>query len=245
MACLFAGNYATNTPPTLRAKNNDPPTDKPFNQNIQDVLSSGLVQTLQKKGITVLLSVLNAHTDTGWAQFADQATAQKFVNYLNSDVITRYGLDGIDIDDEYSDGKEHYTSLPMVTTLMKQTMPNKLITKTLFRDYNMFEAKWDGHTLGANLNYGWEMTYYGGSANDRLEFYTRHGMKKNQLCLGFSAANGDEKEIQKQAAETISEGYAGGMMFEYENQPRSIRLMKVMVDAMDGSGSWNKDPSCD
>lgn len=247
VVCIFAANYAINTIPMLRANNNNPPTQDPFNPKIQSVLSAGLVQTLQSRGITVLLTIMNAHTQTGWSQFTDQSTAQNFVNYLNTDVITPYGLDGIDIDDEYSNGAPNNTSLPMVTTLMKQTMPNKLITKALWSDHEVFQANWNGHTLGANLNYGWQMSYYGGDANSRLSFYTDYGMSKNQLCLGFSAENrfsGEWSEVGMQAATTISDGYAGGMMFAYENQPDSITLMQAMVDGMDGAGSWRKDSSC-
>lgn len=247
VACIFAGNYAINTIPMLRANNNNPPTQNPFNPNIQSVLSSGLVKALQDKGITVLLTIMNAHTETGWSQFTDQPTAQAFVDYLNTDVITPYGLDGIDIDDEYSNGPANDTSLPMVTTLMKQTMPTKLITKALWADQSVFQANWKGNTLGANLTYGWEMSYYLGDANSRLSFYTGYGMNKNQLCLGFSAEtrfSGQWDTVGPQAAKTISEGYAGGMMFGYENQPESITLMQAMVNGMDGPGSWNKDSNC-
>jgi hypothetical protein len=246
VVCIFAGNYATNTIPMLRANNNDPPTQDPFNPNVQDVLSSGLVQTLQSKGVTVLLTVMNAHTPTGWSQFTDEPTAQAFVDYLNTSVVAAYGLDGIDIDDEYSSGAPNDTSLPMVTSLMKQTMPGKLITKALWSDYSVFEANWNGKTLGANLTYGWEMSYYRGGPDERLEFYTRYGMNKNQLCLGFSAEerfSSEWREIAARAKATIAEGYAGGMMYDFQNQPDSIKLMEVMVDAMDGPGSWNVGPS--
>ena len=50
VVCIFGGNYATNVIPMLRANNNDPPTDEPFNSNIQSVLSSVLVKSLQAKG---------------------------------------------------------------------------------------------------------------------------------------------------------------------------------------------------
>ncbi len=246
VACIFAANYATNTVPMLRAQNNNPPTQKPFNDNIQSVLSTGLVKTLQDKGITVLLTIMNAHTETGWSQFTDEATAQAFVNYLNTDVVTPYGLDGIDIDDEYSNGTPNTTSLPMVTTLMKKTMPTKLVTKALWSDQDVFQANWQGHTIGANLDYGWEMSYYSGDANSRLSFYTSYGMNKNQLCVGFSAETRFSEfwnTVGPQATKTIAEGYAGCMMFDYEGQPQSITLMKAMVDGMDGTGSWNN--SCE
>ena len=185
---------------------------------------------------------MGSHTETGWSQFTDQSTAQNFVNYLNSQVVTLYGLDGIDIDDEYSNGPVNNSSLAMVTTLMKKSMPDKLITKALWSDHDRFTANWNGNTLGANLDYGWEMNYYSGDANFRLGFYTSY-MKKTQLCLGFSAErrySSKWNQVGPQATTTISEGYAGGMMFAYENQPDSIGLMKAMIDAMDGPGNWNK-----
>ena len=137
-------------------------------------------------GITVLLTIMGAHTQTGWSQFTDESTAQNFVNYIKSQVVDLYGLDGIDIDDEYSLGHVNNASLAMVTTLMKQSMPDKLITKALWNDSNQFAANWNNHTLGANLDYGWQMSYYSGSINSRLGWYTAY-MKKSQLCLGFSA----------------------------------------------------------
>ena len=140
-------------------------------------------------------------------------------------------------------GQLMLTPLAMVTTLMKQTMPDKLITKALFADCFAFNTNWNCHTLASNLDYGWQMSYYGGDANSRLRWYTCYGMKKNQLCLGFSAEQGFSGkwcEIRPQASQTIALGYAGGMMFAYENQPASIGLMKTMVNSMDGPGNWNK-----
>lgn len=250
VVCIFAGNFATNTVPMLRAYNN-PLAKDPFNKNIQSVLSSGLVKSLQAKGIIVLLTIMAAHTQTGWSQFTDKVTAKKFVDYLNSDVITPFGLDGIDIDDEYSKGPSNNMSLPMVTTLMKQTMPDKVITKALWNDQSIFEANWNGHTLGANLSYGWEMSYYRGDVDSRLKFYTQHGMNKNQLCLGFSAEKrySDKRDtihtIRQQSAMVKDKDYAGGMMFNYENQPISITFTKTMVESMRGKGSWEKDPRCE
>ena len=157
-------------------------------------------------------------------------------------MIDPYGLDGIDIDDEYSSGTASDTSLPMVATLMKGTMPDKLLTKALWSDYSVFQSNWNGHTLGGKLDYGWEMSYYFSGAKTRLAPYLQWGMSKNQLCLGFSAETrfqGDWSTVGPEAKQTIADGYAGGMMYNYENQPDSITLMQAMVDGMDGPGSWN------
>jgi hypothetical protein len=242
IVCLFAANYASNDKPCLRAYNNDPVTTNPFNPNIQAVLSKGLVGQLQAKGISVLVTITNAFTSVGWSEFTDQGTAQNFVDYLRDDVVGPYGLDGIDIDDEYSRGTANLTSLPMVTALMKQSMPSTLITKALWNDGSVFQSEWNGHTLAGNLTYGWEMTYYGGDAGSRLGPYLTYGMQKSQLSLGFSAETKfqpDWPSVGPEATKTVaSDGYAGCMMFDYENQPASIALMQAMVDGMDGPGSW-------
>ena len=235
VVCLFAGNYCSNDIPCLRANNNQPPTTKPFNPNIQQVLSDGSVKCLQEKGIVVLLTVLNGHTQVGWSQFTSQATAQSFVNYLKSDVVEKYGLDGIDIDDEYSAGAGQADSLAMVTTLFKTTMPDKLLTKALFHDLNYFKVSWEHHRLAQNLTYGWEMSYFlPTEVEDRLHPYTKCGMNAKSLCLGFSAEsqfNRYHGTIISTMKKVMAEGYGGGMLFDYESA-QGPTLIKMIVDAM-------------
>ncbi len=47
---LFAGNYAAAERPHLRANNDDSPTTKPLNDNIQQVLGDGSAKYLQDRG---------------------------------------------------------------------------------------------------------------------------------------------------------------------------------------------------
>ena len=177
VAVIFAANYAADERPYLRANNDDPPTTKPFNDSIQQVLDGGSVKYLQRRGIKVLLSITNGHQPVGWSQFTSRREALDFARYLKKSVVARYGLDGIDIDDEYSSGTPNRTSLIMVTTLMRQLMPNKIITKALFEDKTYFRATWRGHKLADNLDYGWEMSY-GGPPRPRVAPYTRWLTKK-------------------------------------------------------------------
>ena len=243
VVCIFGGNYCTNDSPYLRAGNN-PDAKEPFNKNIMDVLKRGWVKTLQDKGIVVLITVLNGRQPVGWSEFTSEDTVQGFVNYLKSDVLDQYGLDGIDIDDEYSSGVPKPDSLIMVTTLMKQTMPNKLITKALFSDHSYFENKWKINTLAQNLDYGWEMSYYDGGPKGRLDFYATHGMNKNTLCLGFSTDINTKTEITNNMNKVVEDGYGGGMLFDFENQPKSLPLMEAIVDTMAGPNNWNHNPNC-
>lgn len=246
--CLFAANYVTNDRPMLRA-DNDPYSQSSFNPNILSVFSKKAVRAVQDKGIAVLLTIMNGHTNVGWSEFQDEGTAQAFVDYLKSDVVDRYGLDGIDIDDEYSSAQDaglipsglRLQSLPMVTTLMRQAMPDKLITKALFNDAPIFAADWQGHTLGQNLDYGWQMAYYTGRAADRLFCYEEHGMTKQQLCLGFSLERNFTDlryQIGPSAKDAVDAGYAGCMMFGCE-LPDTSDVLGQMVDGMNGAGSFD------
>jgi hypothetical protein len=236
VAILFAANYAADERPYLRANNDDPPTTEPFNDNLQQVLDDGSVKYLQRRGIKVLLSITNGHQPVGWSQFASRRAALDFARYLKEKVVARYGLDGIDIDDEYSSGTPNSTSLIMVTTLMRQLMPNMIITKALFEDKKYFRAKWRGHTLAENLDYGWEMSY-GGPPRPRVAPYTRW-LTKKQLSLGFWS--GDPPRTPIEDVQWLrDQGYAGLMLYGFEDQG-GVKLMSNLVGAWYGPGSWKK-----
>ncbi len=236
VVCIFAGNYAAAEKPYLRAGNNQPPTTKPFNNNIQQILDDGSVKYLQDKGITVLLTILNGHQSVGWSEFTSESDAMDFALYLKTDVLDKYRLDGIDIDDEYSAGLPNDTSLIMVTTLMRQIMPDKIISKALWSDQEYFRATWNGHTLAKNLTYGWEMSY-GGQPQLLLAPYTQFGMKKNQLSFGFwsgKLSTNPDQEVKW----LKNNGYAGMMVFGFEKQA-NIGLMGDLVNNWHGPGNWN------
>jgi len=225
VVCLFAGNYAADQPPYLRAENNDPPTTKPLNASIQNVLDDGSVKVLQAEGIKVLLTVMNGHAPVGWSEFTSETDAQAFAQYLQTDIVDAYGLDGIDIDDEYSSGTPNDTSLAMVTTLMRQLMPTALITKALWQDLDTFQADWNGNTLGANLDYGWEMSY-GGDPQYRLPQYTPY-MPSSKLSLGFSPDN-PSSDPAADIAWLKANGYMGAMVFECESTA-GVQLLESLA----------------
>lgn len=230
--CLFGGNYAADVRPYLRANNDDPPTKKPLDASIQKVLDDGSAAYLQSKGIKVLLTVLNGHHPVGWSQFTSQSAAEDFASYLQSEIVDKYSLDGIDIDDEYSSGTPNDTSLIMVTTLMRQIMPGKLITKALWADSQYFQSSWNGKTLAGNLDYGWEMSY-GGSPSYRMPPYVQYGMSKNVLSCGFWSGQ-PSPDPATDITWLRQNGYGGFMVYGYqalENQQLFQSLLSDWIGA--------------
>jgi len=240
VVCIFAGNYASDELPYLRANNNDPPTTKPFNPDIQAVLDSGAVKDLQDKGLIVLLTVLNGHAPVGWSEFTSETDATDFANYLKS-IVDEYGLDGIDIDDEYSSGTPNDTSLIMVTSIMQQLMPDKIISKALWSDLEYFQSSYQGKTLAETLTYGWEMSY-GAPPEDVLPPYVSAGMAKNTVSKGFWS--GSPSPTPDADVKWIKDnGYGGIMIYAFEEQS-NIDLMGTLVNDLYGQGNWNKAPNC-
>lgn len=155
--------------------------------------------------------------------------------------MNQYGLDGIDIDDEWSSGTPNDTSLIMVTSIMQQLMPGKIISKALWEDQTYFTSNYQGKTLADTLSYGWEMTY-GASPESVLPFYNNPGgMATNTLSKGFWS--GSPSPDPSQDVNWIkTNGYGGVMIFSFETQA-NVDYMGMLVNDLFGSGNWNYKPS--
>ena len=242
VVCLFAANYAASEQPYLRANNDDPPTTNPFNQNIQTVLEDGSVDYLRGQGLTVLLTITNGLHSVGWSQFTLEKDAEAFAQYLQSDIVEKYRLSGIDIDDEYSKGDPNDTSLVMVTTKMRSRMPEIVISKALFADAGPFAATWNGHTLAQNLSYGAEMSYWE-QAQYRLPPYTSgrpaaNCLAPSQVSCGFWANQSSDPDGDVKWLKDKEHRYAGVMVFGFEDQA-NVDLTERLVNDWYGPGNWN------
>ncbi|TDW47226.1 glycosyl hydrolase family 18 (putative chitinase) [Flavobacterium sp. 270] len=246
VVCIFAANINKKPLPAGMielAPNTQVPDGYPYAVGSSDysALTVEAVQKLQKKGITVLLTFLNNHDGTGWSEFPDATTATNFAQQLK-EVVDRLGLDGIDIDDEYSDNPNpNPSSLVTVTTIMKQLMPDIIISKALFDDYQYFTPKYNNQTLADNLTYGWEMSY-GGAPKYRLPDYTTLGMATDTLVCGFWSG-----QPSPSPADDVSwlktNGYEGVMVYAFQEQS-NIDLLGSLVNDWNGNGNWNKTPNC-
>ncbi|MBS7562951.1 hypothetical protein KHS38_00925 [Mucilaginibacter sp. Bleaf8] len=157
IAIIFAANINYNTS-TQKA-------ELYFNQNVANVLNNKAtyIQSLQSKGIKVLLSILGNHQGAGISNFPNQAAAQAFAQQL-SNAVTTYGLDGIDFDDEYADygtngtGQPNSSSFVYLVSALRQLMPNKIIS---FYYYGPAASRlsFNGVTVGSKINYSWNAIY--------------------------------------------------------------------------------------
>ncbi|MEO8532281.1 MAG: glycosyl hydrolase family 18 protein [Flavobacterium sp.] len=247
VVCIFAANINKKPFPaglTELAPKAKVPNGYPYAVGGSDylALTAEAIQKLQKKGITVLLTFLNNHDETGWSEFPDAATATNFAQQLQ-EIVGRLGLDGIDIDDEYSSSKEpNPSSLVTVTTIMKQLMPEIIISKALFEDHKYFIPKYNNQTLADNLTYGWEMSYWK-TAEERMPPYTKLGMSTNALVCGFWTGSTPPSTPQQDVKWLKENDYAGVMVYAFQDQP-NVNLLGNLVDYWNGNGNWNKTANC-
>ncbi|MFC9499809.1 endo-beta-N-acetylglucosaminidase H [Streptomyces sp. NPDC056982] len=137
-----------------------------FNENVQRVLDNAAteIRPLQQKGIKVVLSVLGNHQGAGFANFPSQQTASAFATQL-SDTVAKYGLDGIDFDDEYAEygnngtGQPNDSSFVYLVTALRANMPDKIISL-----YNIGPSatrlSYGGVDVSSKFDYAWN-PYYG------------------------------------------------------------------------------------
>jgi hypothetical protein len=194
-----------------------------FNPQVQSTLNSGNVAYLQSLGIKVLLDVLGNHENAGWGCFTSYAQADSFAIQCEN-AVTKYGLDGIDIDDEYSVCTTNTSSLVLcVSALRARLGTTKYITKALFDDIQYFSATYNGKTAGQILDYGWEETYGNTNYSGRLQPYVSAGMAKTKLSIGVDISGTDETTAAKFVK---SNGYAGVMTYNISTTSKT-NLSKV------------------
>ncbi|NUP46903.1 MAG: hypothetical protein HOW97_06245 [Catenulispora sp.] len=136
-----------------------------FNPQVQSVLDNAATQIkpLQQQGIKVELSILGNHQGAGFANFPSQAAASAFAKQL-SDAVTKYGLDGIDFDDEYADYGVNGTAQPNASSFvylvqaLRADMPTKLITLYAIGP-SASSLSYNGVDVTSDFDYAWNPWY--------------------------------------------------------------------------------------
>lgn len=192
--------------------------------------ANGDVQHLQSQGIKVVLTVMS-NDSIGWSSIPASFN-QDFAAWVKSDLIDKYGLDGIDIDDEnFNSGMSNPQYLIPTVSALRSQLPSGqyLITKALWQDTNCFGSRIGGNTLAELLDFGSSMTY--GDDLSTLEstasVYTGlpFPLTTAQICVGIQPGPTGNScasyqftslETAKQAALWAkSNNYLGVMIYSY------------------------------
>ncbi|WP_413755799.1 endo-beta-N-acetylglucosaminidase H [Streptomyces sp. MMBL 11-3] len=192
-----------------------------FNENVQRVLDNAATQIrpLQQKGIKVVLSVLGNHQGAGFANFPSQQAASAFAGQL-SDAVSRYGLDGIDFDDEYAEygrngtGQPNASSFVHLVTALRANMPDKIISL-----YNIGPAasrlSYNGVDVSSKFDYAWN-PYYGSWQVPGL------GLPKSKLSpAAVEIGRTSQSTVTSLARRTVSEGYGVFLTYNLDGADRS------------------------
>lgn len=181
------------------------------------------IDLLHKNGIKVLASIVGDHQYAGWSCFTDEDSAATFANSI-VDMVNKYHLDGIDIDDEYSTCPGNSYSMIMVVNDLKNNpgFHGKIVSKALWNDNNVFTSSYKNIKLADLLNYGWEMSYGDVYVDSILQNYVTYGLGKNQLLAGMDY--GIATDVTTEAQNTKDGGYNGIMYYSLGNHPSSQNL---------------------
>jgi len=135
------------------------------NDNVTRVLNDveTYIRPLQRSGTKVLLSILGNHQGAGFCNFENVGDAHEFAVELK-DCVDRYGLDGIDFDDEYADYGNNGTGQPNARSFiyllreLRYLMPDKIIS-FYFYGPAASRLEYEGMVAGDFLNYSWNAIY--------------------------------------------------------------------------------------
>ncbi|MFD4481659.1 MULTISPECIES: endo-beta-N-acetylglucosaminidase H [unclassified Streptomyces] len=207
-----------------------------FNENVQRVLDNAVteIRPLQQKGIKVVLSVLGNHQGAGFANFPSQQASSAFAKQL-SDTVTKYGLDGIDFDDEYAEygnngtGQPNASSFVHLVTALRANMPNKIISL-----YNIGPAasrlSYGGVNISSKFDYAWN-PYYGSWQVPGI------ALPKSKLSPAAVEIGGTSQSTSASLARrTVSEGYGVYLTYNLDGTDRSADV-SAFTRELYGSGA--------
>lgn len=186
--------------------------------------SDGLaaIQNLQKKGILVLMTYMGNNESAGWSCFKNKNVETTLAKQMVSD-INKYGLDGIDIDDEWSTcGAQRPASIYNMAQAIKgdPLFKGKILTKALFADNVSFL---ESNNMAKFLDGGWQMSYgdqESYTVYDVLSHYQNAGMNKTGLAIGVDPDIGDPQiytdtdHVTAMTQGAILNGFGGVMIFD-------------------------------
>jgi hypothetical protein len=196
-----------------------------YNEFMQKVLDVDqgrkVISMLQSKEIKVQLGILNNHEWAGWSCKMEGDVIQSLAQQMVDEVV-KYNLDGIMIDDEYSEcyfNPDRESFYNLVKSIKGDSrFAGKIITMAVYGDQFFFER--EDYNPSDLLDQVYEMSYE--AKIDNLKDYTKsdenkYGMNKKLLGLGvwYGKPFGNNiNEVMTLAQGVINEGYGGMMIYQ-------------------------------
>ncbi len=200
-----------------------------LNPQVKSVLKKrkNTIRPLQNKGIKVLLSILGNHQGVGIANFTSRNSAKDFAKQV-AKVVKNNGLDGVDLDDEFSKYGENGQPQPNKDSFMwliqelRAAMPNKIITYYKIGPSSNYLQQ--GNKKAGNfLDYAFQPFYGRYDANISVP-----GMGKNKLAAG--AVNVQETSASVAAdfaRRTKNDNFGALVMYNLDGTDRTSYLNSI------------------
>ncbi|WP_172623586.1 endo-beta-N-acetylglucosaminidase H [Cutibacterium modestum] len=190
------------------------------------------IRPLQRRGTKVLLSLLGNHEGAGFANFPIRHDADRFAAQV-ARVVHRCHLDGVDLDDEYSEYGKNGTGQPnedsfvwFVRALRRHLGPHKLLTL-----YSIGPSV--DRTVSAvgnasdDLDYAWN-PWYGTYQEPSVP-----GMPRSRLgAAAVDWGHTSTEMVQTMASRTIRDGYGVFMTYDLR-MSTNPSLVQAMTTALE------------
>lgn len=228
------------------------------NNNVTKVLNdvNTYVKPLQQKGIKVLLDILGNHQGAGISNFPNREAAKDFALQIANTVYT-YGLDGVDLDDEYSDygnngtGQPNSSSFVMLLQELKAAMPDKLITFYYLGPATSRQS-YNGDQAGNYIDYSWN-AYYGTYSAPNVPPLTKAKLSAAATWIQNSnSGSTSASTLANLATKTKNDGYGVFMWYDLNGANNASYLStgsSILYNentALTGQlYSWTQGQTCD
>lgn len=179
---IFGATFVANQAPYV-----DIPNAIVEQMTLQPGQSQTNVQRLQAAGIKVLLSIVGS-PGYGWDGIADP---NDFAKWVKTNLIDQYGLDGIDIDNEFSNLPTNAQNFMNTIGALRSALSESFISKALWDDHEYFTTSvaqgfpWETTYLGQLLNFGCLMGYGWSYADQISNLQWYHDVTVNELHVGL------------------------------------------------------------
>jgi len=195
-----------------------------LNQTVTETLNSGIVSQLQEQGIKITLSILGNHQEAGISTLTGNGP-QLFAQQL-ADVVTEYGLDGIDFDDEYCTGTTNASSFPLLVNALRGLLPNAILS-LYFIGGASYSLTYENINVGTLLNYAWN-PYYSEFSPVAVPPMTNSQIGAAAIDMGPTDNTYTQPAMAASFAQrTLADGYGVYVYYNLINQDISEYLSSV------------------